>query len=77
MAFGNSAGDFQMLEWTTAGNGARLAVYIHHDDGEREWTYDRNSPIGKLARGLDEAPKRGWMVVSMKNDWKRVFNATP
>jgi hypothetical protein len=77
MAFGNSDGDFQMLEWTTAGNGARLAVYIHHDDGEREWTYDRNSPIGKLARGLDEAPKRGWMVVSMKNDWKRVFNATP
>lgn len=73
MAFGNSDGDFQMLEWTTAGPGARLAVYVHHDDGERESAYDRKTLFGKLNRGLDEAPKRGWLVVSMKADWKRVF----
>ncbi len=72
-AFGNSDGDFEMLEWTTAGPGPRLGVYVHHDDAGREWAYDRTSPIGKLDRGLDEAPKRGWVVISMKNDWKRVF----
>lgn len=72
-AFGNSDGDFQMLEWTTAGSGPRLAVYIHHDDAQREWAYDRNSMAGKLARGLDEAPKRGWTVVSMKDEFKVVF----
>jgi phosphoserine phosphatase len=73
IAFGNSDGDFQMLEWTSAGCGARLAVYVHHDDGERESAYDRKTLFGKLNRGLDEAPKRGWLVVSMKDDWKRVF----
>ena len=73
LAFGNSDGDFQMLEWTTAGPGPRLGLYAHHDDGEREWAYDRESSIGRLDRGLDEAPKRGWVVVSMKQDWKRVF----
>lgn len=72
-AFGNSDGDFQMLEWTTAGSGPRLAVYIHHDDAQREWAYDRKSLAGKLARGLDEAPKRGWTVVSMKDEFKVVF----
>ena len=72
-AFGNSDGDFQMLEWTTTGPGARFGLFVHHDDDEREWAYDRNSHIGKLARGLDEAPQRGWTVVSMKNDWKTVF----
>ena len=72
-AFGNSDGDFQMLEWTTAGDGARLGVYVHHDDAEREWAYDRDSAVGRLARGLDEAADRGWVVVSMKNDWQRVF----
>ena len=72
-AFGNSDGDFQMLEWTTAGTGKRLAVYIHHDDAEREVAYDRDSHIGRLDRGLDEAPKRGWIVVSMKSDWKQIF----
>ena len=73
IAFGNSDGDIQMLEWTTAGDGARLAVYVHHDDGERETAYDRTTLFGKLDRGLNEAPKRGWLVISMKNDWKRVF----
>jgi phosphoserine phosphatase len=72
-AFGNSDGDFQMLEWVTAGPGARVGVIVHHDDAEREFAYDRNSSIGRLARGLDEGPARGWTVVSMKNDWKRVY----
>jgi hypothetical protein len=72
-AFGNSDGDFQMLEWTTAGDGARLGVLIHHTDAEREWAYDRDSHIGQLDRGLDEAGDRGWVVVDMKQDWKVVF----
>ncbi len=73
VAFGNSDGDFQMLEWTTAGDGPRLGVYIHHDDAEREWAYDRDSHIGQLKRGLDEAGKRGWHVVNMKSDWNTIF----
>ena len=72
-AFGNSDGDFQMLEWTTSAPGARLGVLVHHDDGEREFAYDRKSPFGRLDRGLDEASARGWTLVSMKNDWKRVY----
>jgi len=69
MAFGNSDGDFQMLEWTTSGAGARFGLIVHHDDADREWAYDRDSHIGKLDRGLDEGPQRGWTIVSMKNDW--------
>lgn len=72
-AFGNSDGDFQMLEWTTSGPGARLGVIVHHDDAEREFAYDRESHVGKLSRGLDESEQRGWIVVSMKEDWKTVF----
>ena len=72
-AFGNSDGDFQMLEWTTSGRGARLGILIHHNDPKREWAYDRKSSIGRLDHGLDEATNRGWIVVSMKEDWKRVF----
>ncbi len=72
-AFGNSDGDFQMLEWTTAGPGPRLGLLVHHDDGVREVAYDRESAIGRLARGLDEAGQRGWVVASMKNDWRLVF----
>jgi phosphoglycolate phosphatase-like HAD superfamily hydrolase len=72
-AFGNSDGDFQMLEWTTAGNGARLGVLVHHTDGEREWAYDRESAVGRLDRGLEEAEARGWVVVSMKDDWRTIF----
>ena len=74
-AFGNSDGDFQMLEWTTAGKGPRLAMIVHHDDAEREWAYDRESHVGKLSKGLDEAPKRGWTVVGMKNDWKTIYSS--
>jgi hypothetical protein len=74
-AFGNSDGDFQMLQWCTAGGGPRLGVLIHHTDGEREWAYDRDSHVGRLDRGLDEAEARGWLVVDMKNDWKTVYAA--
>jgi phosphoserine phosphatase len=73
MAFGNSDGDFEMLEWTTAGAGPRLAAIVHHDDAAREFAYDRDSHIGKLQRGLDEGPRRGWTIISMKNDWKAVY----
>ena len=75
-AFGNSDGDYQMLEWTSAGDGARLAMLVHHDDGDREVAYDRQSPFGRLSRGLDDASARGWVVASMKRDWKAVFPAT-
>jgi hypothetical protein len=71
-AFGNSDGDLEMLQWTAAGEGARLCLYVHHTDAEREWAYDRQSPIGRLDKGLDVARARGWIVVSMKDDWRRV-----
>jgi len=74
-AFGNSDGDFQMLEWTTAGDGARFGMLIHHTDAEREWAYDRDSHIGRLDRGLDEAGERGWVVVDMKRDWAMIHPA--
>lgn len=72
-AFGNSDGDFEMLQWTTAGDGPRFGLLIHHDDADREAAYDRKSLVGRLDRGLDEAQKRGWSLVSMKNDWKSIF----
>jgi len=72
-AFGNSDGDLQMLQWTTAGAGARLALIVHHTDAEREWAYDRKSSIGQLDKALDEAKSKGWTVVDMKNDWKVIF----
>ena len=75
MAFGNSDGDFEMLEWTTSGPGPRFGLIVHHDDANREWAYDRESRIGRLDRGLDEGPKRGWIIASMLRDWKRVFPA--
>ncbi len=71
-AFGNSDGDFQMLEWVTGGSGPRFGLLVHHDDGVREFAY-RRSIAGDLDRGLDEACKRGWTVVSMKNDWNQIF----
>lgn len=73
LAFGNSDGDFQMLEWTTAGKGARLGLIVHHTDAEREWAYDRTSHIGKLDKALDAAPAKGWVVVSMKDDWSVIY----
>lgn len=72
-AFGNSDGDLQMLQYTASGDGKRLMVYIHHTDAEREWAYDRESHIGKLDKGLDEANANGWTVVDMKKDWSRIY----
>jgi hypothetical protein len=72
-AAGNSDGDFEMLEWTTGGKGARLGMIIHHTDAEREWAYDRESHIGKLVKGLDEAAAKGWIISDMKSDWQTVF----
>ena len=74
LAFGNSDGDLEMLQWTTLGSGgARLGLLLHHDDAEREYAYDRNSRIGTLDQALDQANPSGWVVVSMKNDWNTVF----
>ena len=73
LAVGNSDGDFQMLEYTTTGEGARLGVIIHHTDAQREWAYDRESHIGRLGRGLDEADERGWIVVDMKDEWATIY----
>jgi hypothetical protein len=72
-AFGNSDGDLQMLQWTTAGDGARLGLIVHHTDGVREYAYDRQSKFGHLAKALDQAAGEGWIVVDMKDDWNRVF----
>ncbi len=72
-AFGNSDGDFEMLEWVTSGPGRRLGVIIHHNDADREYAYDRDSHIGQLSRGLDEGPSRGWVILSMKDDWKTIY----
>ncbi|WMS44555.1 HAD family hydrolase [Acuticoccus sp. MNP-M23] len=73
LAAGNSDGDFQMLEWTTAGDGPRLGLIVHHTDAEREFAYDRDGAVGKLARGLDEAGTRGWLLVDMQDDWATVW----
>lgn len=73
IAVGNSDGDYQMLEYVTAAKGPSLGVLIHHTDADREYAYDRDSPIGRLAKGLDEANDRGWVLVDMKNDWSQVF----
>lgn len=72
-AAGNSDGDLQMLEWTTGGKGPRFGLLVHHTDAEREWAYDRDSPVGRLDKALDEAPRRGWRVVDMKDDWKVIY----
>jgi hypothetical protein len=73
LAFGNSDGDQQMLEWTAAGSGARFMGLVHHTDPEREWAYDRASHVGKLDKALDEASAKGWIVVDMRRDWRTVF----
>ncbi len=73
MAFGNSDGDFEMLEWTTAGTGPRFGLMVHHTDAEREYAYDRKAGLGRLEKGLDEAPKRGWVLTDMKKDWKVIY----
>ena len=76
LAFGNSDGDFEMLEYTTSASGPRLGLIVRHDDAEREYAYDRKSSVGRLDRGLDEAGARGWVIVSMKSDWRRIYDAS-
>ena len=73
LAFGNSDGDHQMLQWTAAGDGSRLMGLVRHTDGDREWAYDRQSHIGRLDKALDEATAKGWTVVDMKRDWKVIY----
>jgi hypothetical protein len=73
MAFGNSDGDLEMLQWTAASSGSRYCLYVHHDDAEREYAYDRKDALAKLDKGWDEALAKGWTVVSMKDDWKIIF----
>jgi phosphoserine phosphatase len=72
-AFGNSDGDLQMLQWTCDRPGPRFCLYVHHTDAQREWAYDRQSSVGKLDKGLDEATAKGWTVVDMKADWKQIY----
>jgi hypothetical protein len=62
-----------MLQWTTMESGPRLGLIVHHTDADREWAYDRDSDVGRLDKALDEAPKRGWIVMDMKKDWKTIF----
>jgi phosphoglycolate phosphatase-like HAD superfamily hydrolase len=73
LAFGNSDGDLQMLQWTAAGAGKRFMGVVHHTDAKREWAYDRKSQIGKLDKALDEANSRGWTVVDMATEWRRIY----
>jgi phosphoglycolate phosphatase-like HAD superfamily hydrolase len=73
LAFGNSDGDNQMLQWTAAGSGPRFMGLVHHTDEQREWAYDRASHIGRLDKALDEATRRGWVVVDMKQSWKVIY----
>jgi hypothetical protein len=72
-AFGNSDGDLQMLQWATKTGGRRFGLIVHHTDGEREYAYDRESHVGRLDKALDAAALNDWTVVSMKDDWKRIF----
>ena len=73
LAFGNSDGDREMLEYTTSGPGETLALLVHHDDATREFAYDRASSLARLDKAWDQAQASGWIVVSMKNDWKTVY----
>lgn len=76
LAAGNSDGDYQMLEYTTAGDGPRLGLILHHTDEAREFKYDRQSPVGKLDKALDDADEKGWIVIDMERDWNTVFPET-
>ncbi|WP_424986580.1 HAD family hydrolase [Microbulbifer sp. S227A] len=73
-AFGNSDGDFEMLEYTTSAvDGPSLGAFVHHTDADREYAYDRDAPIGALDKGLDAAGGNGWLLIDMKTDWKTIF----
>jgi phosphoglycolate phosphatase-like HAD superfamily hydrolase len=82
MAFGNSDGDLQMLQYTTIPRGTddmtpRFGLIVHHTDAQREWAYDRDSHIGRLDKALDAAKAKGWTIVSMKDDWKTIYPVDP
>lgn len=70
---GNSDGDYEMLRWVTSGPGPRFGMIVHHTDGDREWAYDRQSPVGKLDKALTEAEQRNWLLVDMKADWRKIY----
>lgn len=72
-ASGNSDGDLQMLQWAASNKNKSFMLYLHHTDAEREWAYDRDSHIGRLDKGLDQANKDGWTVIDMKKDWKVIY----
>ena len=73
LAFGNSDSDMQMIQYTMAGEGRRLGLFVHHTDAEREYAYDRTSHVGTLDKVLDRAKANDWIIVDMKNDWNKVF----
>jgi hypothetical protein len=73
LASGNSDGDLQMLQYTASGDGPKFMRYLHHTDSVREWAYDRDSHIGRLDQGLDEAAEHGWTVIDMAKDWKTIY----
>jgi len=74
LAFGNSDSDMQMIEYTMAGEGRRMGLFVHHTDADREYAYDRKSHVGTLDKALDQADANGWVIVDMKQDWKAVFS---
>ncbi len=73
LAFGNSDGDIEMLQYTTIGKRPSLGLLVHHDDAEREFAYECDTKVGRLCKGLKLAKERGWILISMKNDWRRIF----
>ena len=73
LAFGNSDSDMQMIQYTMAGEGRRLGLFVHHTDADREYAYDRKSHVGTLDKALDQADANGWIIVDMQNDWTSVF----
>ncbi len=77
LAFGNSDGDLQMLQWTAAGSGKRFMGLVHHTDAKREWAYDRHSSVGRLDKALDQARTQHWTVVDMASDWRRIYPFEP
>lgn len=74
LSVGNSDGDLQMMQWTEAGNGPSMMLYVHHTDSIREWAYDRNSFVGRFNKGLDEATEKNWTIVDMSKDWETIFS---
>ena len=73
LAFGNSDSDMQMIQYTMAGKGRRLGLFVHHTDADREYAYDRKSHVGTLDKVLDMATENDWIIVNMKKDWKQIF----